>query len=69
MIVQMVFVKVGSDDARYPYGHIFSSFFAGLPKCRFSVPAPESYRSVVSLSLFTQEVLAKSYPIQPVIQL
>ncbi len=45
------------------------SFFAGLPECRFSVPAPESHRSVVSLSLFTQEVLAKSYPIQSVILL
>ena len=43
--------------------------FAGLPECRFSIPALESHRSVVSLSLLTQEVLAKSYPIQPVIQL
>jgi len=43
--------------------------FAGLPECRFSIPAPESHRSVISLSLLTQEVLAKSYPIQPVIQL
>ena len=43
--------------------------FADLSECRFSVPAPESHRSVVSLSLFTQEVLAKSYPIQSVILL
>ena len=42
---------------------------AGLSECRFSIPAPESHRSVVSLSLLTQEVLAKSYPIQPVIPL
>lgn len=26
-------------------------FFAGLSECRFSIPAPESHRSVVSLSL------------------
>ena len=42
--------------------------FAGLPECHFSIPAPDSHRSVVSLSLLTQEVLAKLYSIQPVIQ-
>ena len=47
----------------------YFSFFAGLSERRFSIPAPDSHRSVVSLSLLTQEVLAKSYPIQPVIQL
>ena len=40
-----------------------------LPFYLNAVPAPESHRSVVLLALFTQEVLAKSYPIQPVIQL
>lgn len=74
--------------------------FAGLPECRFSVPAPESHRSVASLRRHklcfahframhekfahavapplpkksddfsgAPTVLAKSYPIQPVIQL
>ena len=51
------------------FGDPETPIFAGLPECRFSVPAPESHRSVVSLSLLTQKVLAKSYPIQPVIPL
>ena len=41
-------------------------FSAGLSECRFSVPAPIS-GGVVSLTLRKKEVVAKSYPIQPVI--
>ena len=37
-------------DARYYCGHTFSPIFAGLPECRFSVPAPESHRSVAVLA-------------------
>ena len=34
--------------------------FAGLPECRFSIPAPESHRSVVSLS--SSQTLYRSFP-------
>ena len=34
--------------------------FAGLSECRFSVPAPESHRSVVSLS--SSQTLYRSFP-------
>lgn len=34
--------------------------FAGLPECHFSVPAPESHRSVVSLS--SSQTLYRSFP-------
>jgi len=37
-------------DARYPCGHTLSPFFAGLSECRFSIPAPESHRSVAVLA-------------------
>ena len=52
------------DTLSAAYGLLFS---AGLSECRFSVPAPVS-GGVVSLTL-RKEVIAKSYPIQPVIQL
>ena len=42
-------------------------FSAGLSECRFSVPAPSQAALLRSLS--EKEVIAKSYPIQPVIQL
>ena len=42
-------------------------FFAGLSECRFSVPAPS--QAALFRSLSEKEVIAKSYPIQPVIQL
>ena len=42
---------VSKSDARYCCGHTFSPIFAGLPECRFSVPAPESHRSVAVLAL------------------
>lgn len=41
---------VSKSDARYCCGHTFSPIFAGLPECRFSVPAPESHRSVAVLA-------------------
>ena len=47
-------------DARYPCGHTVSPIFAGLSECRFSVPAPESHRSVVSLS--SSQTLYRSFP-------
>ncbi|MEZ3433224.1 MAG: hypothetical protein K1W34_01050, partial [Lachnospiraceae bacterium] len=53
------------DTLSAAYGLLFS---AGLSECRFSVPAPVS-GGVVSLTLRKKEVVAKSYPIQSVIQL
>ena len=47
-------------DARYCCGHAFSPIFAGLSECRFSIPAPESHRSVVSLS--SSQTLYRSFP-------
>lgn len=41
---------------------------AVLSECRFSIPAPESHRSVASLTPFG-EVVAEAYPIRTVIQL
>ena len=41
---------VSKSDARYCCGHTFSPVFAGLPECRFSVPAPEFHRSVAVLA-------------------
>ena len=38
----------------------FCGRFAGLSECRFSVPAPESHRSVVSLS--SSQTLYRSFP-------
>ena len=42
--------------------------FAGFSECRFSVPAPESHRSIAPLAPIG-EVVAESYPIRTVIQL
>ena len=47
---------------------LFFQYFAGFSECRFSVPAPESHRSVVLLAPIG-EVVAESYPIRTVIQL
>ena len=47
-------------------GWIFK--YAVFSELRFSVPAPESHRSVVPLAPFG-EVVAESYPIRTVIQL
>ena len=44
-----------------------SFIFAVLSECRFSVPTPESHRSVAPLAPF-REVVAESYPIRTVIQ-
>ena len=44
-----------------------SFLFAVFSECRFSVPAPESHRSVVLLAPIG-EVVAESYPIRTVIQ-
>ena len=41
---------VSKSDARYPCGHTVSPIFAGLSECRFSLPAPESHRSVAVLA-------------------
>ena len=46
---------------------LFFQYFAGFSECRFSVPAPESHRSVVLLAPIG-EVVAESYPIRTVIQ-
>ena len=46
---------------------MFLDCSAVLPECRFSVPAPESHRSVVLLAPIG-EVVAESYPIRTVIQ-
>jgi hypothetical protein len=51
------------DTLSVAYGLLFS---AGLSECRFSVPA-SFLGGVVSLTLRKKEVIAKSYPIQPVI--
>ena len=45
-----------------------SFLFAVFSECRFSVPAPESHRSVAPLAPI-EEVVAESYPIRTVIQL
>ena len=45
-----------------------SFIFAVFSECRFSIPAPESHRSVASLTPFG-EVVAEAYPIRTVIQL
>ena len=50
-------------DARYCCGRrrcLFRICFAGLSECRFSVPTPESHRSVVSLS--SSQTLYRSFP-------
>ena len=52
------------DTLSAAYGLLFS---AGLSECRFSVPAPS--QAALFRSLSEKEVIAKSYPIQPVIQL
>ena len=52
------------DTLSVAYGLLFS---AGLSECRFSVPAPS--QAALFRSLSEKEVIAKSYPIQPVIQL
>ena len=44
-----------------------SFLFAVFSECRFSIPAPESHRSVAPLAPF-REVVAESYPIRTVIQ-
>ena len=56
-------------DARYSCGQhlMFLDYSAASPECRFSVPAPESHRSVVLLAPIG-EVVAESYPIRTVIQ-
>ena len=46
---------------------MFLDYSAVFSECRFSVPAPESHRSVVLLAPIG-EVVAESYPIQTVIQ-
>ena len=46
---------------------MFLDYSAASPECRFSVPAPESHRSVVLLAPIG-EVVAESYPIRTVIQ-
>ena len=45
-----------------------SFIFAVFSECRFSIPAPESHRSVAPLAPIG-EVVAESYPIRTVIQL
>lgn len=54
----------------YPYGQqpMFLDYSAVFSECRFSIPAPESHRSVVLLAPIG-EVVAESYPIRTVIQL
>ena len=47
---------------------MFLDYSAASPECRFSIPAPESHRSVAPLALIG-EVVAESYPIRTVIQL
>ena len=44
-----------------------SFLFAVFSECRFSIPAPESHRSVAPLAPIG-EVVAESYPIRTVIQ-
>lgn len=46
---------------------MFLDCSAVFSECRFSVPAPESHRSVVLLAPIG-EVVAESYPIRTVIQ-
>ena len=46
---------------------MFIDCSAASPECRFSIPAPESHRSVVLLAPIG-EVVAESYPIRTVIQ-
>ena len=47
---------------------MFLDYSAASPECRFSIPAPESHRSVAPLAPIG-EVVAESYPIRTVIQL
>ena len=56
-------------DARYSCGQhlMFLDCSAVFSECLFSVPAPESHRSVVLLAPIG-EVVAESYPIRTVIQ-
>ena len=56
-------------DARHSCGQhlMFLDYSAASPECRFSVPTPESHRSVVLLAPIG-EVVAESYPIRTVIQ-
>lgn len=46
---------------------MFLDYSAVFSECRFSIPAPESHRSVVLLAPIG-EVVAESYPIRTVIQ-
>ena len=46
---------------------MFLDYSAASPECRFSIPAPESHRSVAPLAPIG-EVVAESYPIRTVIQ-
>ena len=46
---------------------MFLDYSAASPECRFSIPTPESHRSVVLLAPIG-EVVAESYPIRTVVQ-